>query len=461
MCVFMCKVCGSVTRLFLAKSVFKALEADPLSQPFDYIRAGVDIAWNPLSDESNYFNKHLFESPTCVHKQTKLVLWEAAVAGGPIPKTKWYVRGQDLHVDAGLPSSSFNPKGHLASDYVHVFEFRKESGATGQVPIRFVAPAGTTAIPSLENVLFAHGNGQVIIDRTRDCMRSYGIEGGDRCYVKTADGVATVENDAIYVVAQAVVCWNPTLGLSSGPLGHYRDPKCWIRLVSWLPTTKEWFKGTYGRLPTEKCLRPDMYWPLGWCEPAATMDPRSAVVLTGVSKSDQLVKTTTPTWTPKEVDEVRDFRARHPACTADYSLWQVTVGMIQQKFVRFKSEQDRDEYRKVLKERKKIIDDLVDDNKTQVRQLDDRSWRLWVWDEHNRQAQQGYRPARPEDVEAWSANIENLVVQLGTIFIVFCNRQVVDGAGGHQTVIEAWIWRPGDGSWYLTEYRGQHANARL
>ena len=98
------------------------------------------------------------------------------------------------------------------------------------------------------------------------------------------------------------------------------------------------------------------------------------------------------------------------------------------------------------------IDQMSDCGKKQARDLDGKNWRLYLWEEHSRQASQGYRPAGVDDAE-WSTEIERLVLKIGTIFIVFCKRQVVDGAESVADVIEAWIWRPGEGSWPVAEYR--------
>ena len=400
---------------------------------------------------------HTFATPTCVHKQTKLVLWETALAGGPAKPMKFMWDGEMTQVDAGMPSSSFNPPFHVVTDFLPVLEYVNRAGVSVKVPIRCPAPAGTTYAPVIENVLSVHGKGQVLLDRTRDCMRAFGKQSGEECNVELKDGTKVpVRNEMVYVLSQGVVCWNSANGLGKGLNSKYQDPKCWLRLVSWLPSFKKWYHGTYGHLPSEECPRPDLFWPMGMIEPPNVMEPKNVELMKGVDPRNRLIQMKIPTWTKDQEAAVRAYRVRHPASTDQYSLWQVSVGMLQQPFVKFTDPADKEAFMKNLQDRKAKIDAMIDDGKTTVRQIDERLWRLWVWEEHSRQANYGWRPARPGD-RVYDVRLENLIVQIGSIFIVFCNRQVVDGAdgiGSYRTVIEAWVWVPGEGSWFLTEYRG-------
>ena len=44
--------------------------------------------------------------------------------------------------------------------------------------------------------------------------------------------------------------------------------------------------------------------------------------------------------------------------------------------------------------------------------------------------------------------------KLGTCWIVFCRRQVIEGTD-LVDIIEAWLYIPGRGSWAVQEYRGE------
>ena len=100
---------------------------------------------------------HTLGNAACVHKQMKLVMWEGAVAGPPIPKMELMINGEKSHVDAGLASGTFNPVNHVVTDYVHRFEFEDEYKKTASILYRRECPAGTNSIPTIESVLHARG----------------------------------------------------------------------------------------------------------------------------------------------------------------------------------------------------------------------------------------------------------------------------------------------------------------
>ena len=88
-------------------------------------------------------------------------------------------------------------------------------------------------------------------------------------------------------------------------------------------------------------------------------------------------------------------------------------------------------------------------------------WRRILLDEHKRQALQKMRPACRGDRE-FEAAIEETVSRLGTCWIIYCRRQVIEGTN-LMDIIEAWLYIPGVGSWPVSEYRGEPARpiARL
>ena len=271
----------------------------------------------------------------------------------------------------------------------------------------------------------------------------------------------TVQSHQVYAIWAGVTYWNAGIGqATSGERSQYSDPECFIRLVEWLPLTDQFYQGYYGKLPTERCLRPDIFWPTGFTEPTDKLDPASAGATAGLAvkgprpMDPDLVK---PVWTEAEQKSVLEYRNLHPLPRREYDYWPVSVALLQQPFVPFESAGDRKDYMRALDQRDNYLErsqrPTRRQNNSEVRKMDEHLWRKLLLDEHRKQAMNGFRPARPGE-RAWDRDLHQLATKLGTCFIVFCRRQVVDGAEGLHDVIEAWLYVPGFGYWSMHEYYG-------
>ena len=60
--------------------------------------------------------------------------------------------------------------------------------------------------------------------------------------------------------------------------------------------------------------------------------------------------------------------------------------------------------------------------------------------------QQQFNLGTPEDPQ-FKHELNELIVRIGTTWIAWCKRQIIDGDGNHQWVLEGWIWIPARGEW--------------
>ena len=302
--------------------------------------------------------------------------------------------------------------------------------------IRFANPGGTAALMTKEAVDHAFGRQQTLVDRARDATR--GMSGAQPRLVLGDHGTVQVKPSWIYRIDAGLVFWNLGHGLSQVPgLRRYEDQRCFIRLYDWLPTTEAWYEGFYGELPSQRNPRPDLCWPASVSRPRK-MDP--STMRESRCLDDKMHWTARDTWTDTEVMEINDYRARHPVPTEEYQPWPVAVALLQQPFVRFRSERERTEYMAELEGQEMRIKKSSQDN-TSVRAGDAPFFDQLIHDAHKKAAETGHRPAKEGDA-IFDSELHSVVAKAGTPWGVFCKRQIVDGDGNVSWVIEMWTYRP-------------------
>ena len=155
---------------------------------------------------------------------------------------------------------------------------------------------------------------------------------------------------------------------------------------------------------------------------------------------DQMHWTPRAVWTEEEVMEVNGYRTRHPVPTEAYQPWPVAVALLQQPFVRFASEKERQEYMAELEGQEKRIKELSQDN-TSVRAGDAPFFDMLIHDTHKKAAETGHRPAKAGDAN-FDATLDSVVARAGTPWGIFCKRQIVDGEDGISWVVQMWTYGP-------------------
>ena len=101
-------------------------------------------------------------------------------------------------------------------------------------------------------------------------------------------------------------------------------------------------------------------------------------------------------WTDEEEMEINGYRARHPVPTADYQPWPVAVALLQQPFVSFTSEEEREKYMAELDVQEDWIRETRQDH-TGVRAGDAPYFEKLIHDTHKKAAESGHRPAKEGD----------------------------------------------------------------
>ena len=83
---------------------------------------------------------------------------------------------------------------------------------------------------------------------------------------------------------------------------------------------------------------------------------------------------------------------------------------------------------------------------------DGRRYEKLINDTHRKQLEQGRRPARAGD-EDFNGVLHNIIMRIGTVWIAWCKRQIVDDDGVEREVLEGWVWVPANGAWeYVNHY---------
>ena len=113
--------------------------------------------------------------------------------------------------------------------------------------IRFPNPGGTAALMTREAVDHAFGRQQTLVDRARDATRGMA---GAQPRIVLDDGTVRVKARWVYRIDAGHVFWNPVNGLGTTPgMRRYEDPRCFIRLHDWLPSTEEWYQASMVSCP--------------------------------------------------------------------------------------------------------------------------------------------------------------------------------------------------------------------
>ena len=146
-------------------------------------------------------------------------------------------------------------------------------------------------------------------------------------------------------------------------------------------------------------------------------------------------------YTEEKIREVNAYRVLNPVPTEDYQPWPVAIGLLQQPFVRFADDKERDAYMAKLDEQEKKLDAVIPDC-TSVRAADAPSFDRLIHATHKAAAKDYCRPAKEGDKE-FDTELDYVVQQAGSPWPVWCKRQIVDGEGGIGWIIECWIYFPG------------------